>query len=268
MLLVSDIHFGSNIEEDVQAFLKDAEDPAINPEGIVVIAGDITQTAKDEEFRQAEGFIHKLIQADLKLVYTPGNHDFGDWIGEYLRTNKRAREWTTVLLRPIFSQKEAVATADYDSILKIGSNIFVVLRSTHRGEVEKFGFLGFNRITGKQIEWAHSQLSAMDIDGCKLHLVTHRSIWRESGDRHSGMIKRRRLEDSLLKHFSLHTFIHGHNHRFVFAHTSTPKLGIPILRLALPTLSTRNKNWQAGYVRWNAPYERPPKLIERWPSGG
>ncbi len=261
MMLVSDIHFGTNRAEDVEAFLRDATDPQVNPERIVIIAGDITERASKKEFQSAERFLRRLIQCGLKIVYTPGNHDLGGWLGEYIRVDRKAREWTRTLLGPVFAQKEVVATNDYDSILRFGNDIFVVLRSTHRGEMETFGLIGINRITRKKVAWACAGLAGLDVGGCRLHLVTHRSLWRESGDRHSGMRKRRRLEESLLRPFGFHSFIHGHNHRFIFAHTSTPGLGIPLIRLALPTLSTRNHHWQAGYVRWDFPYDRTPRLI-------
>jgi len=263
MLLVSDIHFGTTRAGDVDAFLRDATDPGINPERIVVIAGDITERATKGEFEKAERFLEQLIRSGAKVIYTPGNHDLGGWVGEYVRADRKAREWTRGLLGPVFSQKEVAAASDYDSILRFGEDIFVVLRSTHRGEVENLGILGINRITRKQAAWAHAELARMETVGCRLHFVTHRSLWKESGDRHSGMMKRGRLETSLIEPYKFHSFIHGHNHRFIFAHTTTPTRGVPIIRLALPTLSSRNHHWQAGYVRWDFPYDRTPRLIAR-----
>lgn len=261
MLLVSDIHFGRNRLQDVERFIEDAKNPEMNPDRLVVIAGDMTQFARKNEFDEAEQFVDRLLKAGLKIVLTPGNHDFGDWIGEYIRTNRKARSRTKTLLKPIFEQKEIIAAEDFDSILKIDNDVFVVLRSTHRGKWSNLGLYGANRITRKQIHWAFTQLTSLDTDNCRLHLVTHRSLWKESGDQHSRMVNPRLLEGSLLRHFSFRSFIHGHNHRFLFAQTSTPKLGLPITRLALPTLSTRNRHWQRGYVRWDAPYDKPPVLI-------
>ncbi len=261
MLLVSDIHFGANREQDVRAFLNRALSEELNPDKIVIIAGDITQTASDGQFYKAEFLIKELLKAGIKLVFTPGNHDFGDWIGEHIKTNKRARSWCNILLSPIFSQKEVVAHHQFDSIYQFERDIFLALRSTHRGEASKLGLFGSNRITRKQIEWAKSQLLKLDFEGRRLHLVSHRSLWHESGDMHSGMIKRRRLEENLIKHFPFYSFIHGHNHRFVFSNTSTPKLAIPIFRLGLPTLSVRNKKWKAGFVSWEYPNGKSPVLI-------
>ncbi|MEW6078456.1 MAG: metallophosphoesterase [Thermodesulfobacteriota bacterium] len=263
MLFVSDIHFGANRDEDVASFVSDALNPDINPDRLVIIVGDITQNATKDEFKAAETFILQLLDGGMKLVFTPGNHDFGNWMAEYLKVNNKARAWCRNLLSPIFKQDEVVAVNDYDAIFKFQENIFVTLRSTHRGELEKLGLLGNNRISKKQISWAASVLSDLDAKGCKLHLVTHRSIWRESGDMHHGMGKRGRLEKMLLKPFRFHSFIHGHNHRFVYSQTSTPRMAMPIIRLAVPTLSMRNKNWQPGYVSWEKNCNVPPKLISR-----
>ncbi len=263
MLIVSDIHFGANREEDVNSFLKDVVNPRVNPEKQLIIVGDITQNATHQEFQKAEQLIQQLIDQEVKLVFTPGNHDFGDWKGEIIKTNTKARSWCKTLLKPIFEQDEVIAINDFDSILQFDDSIFVVLRSTHRGESIKLGLAGNNRIRLKQIEWASSQLLKINRENKKVHLVTHRSLWSESGDMHSGMIKRRRLEEQLFEPFNFHSFIHGHNHRFVYAQTSTPKLAIPIIRLGIPTLSKRNKNWQAGYVKWETPLDKPPELIGR-----
>ncbi len=261
MILVSDIHFGANRVEDIRAFLVDALDPAINPDKRIIIAGDITQNASVTEFEQAVEFISHLLNNGMSLIFTPGNHDFGDWIGEIIKTNRKARAWCQELMNPVFNQSEVIAHHEFDSIVRFDHDIFVALRSTHRGEANKLGLFGHNRITKKQIDWAKSQLDTLDLTGCKLHLVTHRSIWQESGDKHTGLIKRRRLEEGLISQYPFVSYIHGHNHRYVFADTTTPKLGRPIYRLGIPTLSTRNRNWQRGYIHWDFPYDRQPKLI-------
>lgn len=261
MLLVSDIHFGANRARDVAAFLNDACNPTINPERIVVIAGDMTQNARVEEYESAAELIGRLLSSNQRIVFTPGNHDFGNWPGEYLRRNHEARERFRKLLEPVLIQPEIMHTDGYDSIVKVEKDVFVVMRSTHRGELGKLGLFGNNRIKARQIEWVASHLRTMKLEAYRLHLVTHRSLWHESGDPHSGMIKRRRLESNLLRNFSFFSFINGHNHRYVYAHTTTPKLAIPIVRLALPTLSLRNKQHQAGYIRWDQPYDKPPQFI-------
>lgn len=261
MILVSDIHFGANRTEDIQAFMVDVLDPTINPDRRLIIAGDITQSASEFEFEQAKQFVSELLNKGIKVVITPGNHDFGDWVGELFKTNVKARLWCQELLSQTFEQPEVIACQEFDSITQFDQHIFVVLRSTHRGEINKLGLFGNNRITEKQISWAKAQLNTLNLEKCNLHLVTHRSLWKESGDKHPGMIKKHRLEDRLIRHFPFVSYIHGHNHRYVFSNTTTPRLGIPINRLGLPTLSTRNRNWQRGYVRWDFPYDKLPTMI-------
>jgi len=261
MLLVSDIHFGANRDEDISSFLTDALDPVINPDKRVIIAGDITQNASESEFQQAADFLSYMMENGIKLLFTPGNHDFGDWIGEVIMTDRKARSRCRQLMVPILQQPEVAAHHEFDSIVRCDDHVFVVLRSTHRGESHKLGLFGNNRITGRQIEWARTSLDAMKLEGRSLHLVTHRSLWQESGDMHTNMVKISRLEDQLLSCYPFATYIHGHNHRYVFADTTTPRRAIPIRRLGLPTLSTRNRHWQRGYVSWNLPYKEPPRLL-------
>jgi 3',5'-cyclic AMP phosphodiesterase CpdA len=254
MLLVADIHFGANRTEAVDFFLKDAKNPKINTEKIIIIAGDMTENASKKEFLASKNFIDSLLETGSRLVFTPGNHDLGGWIGEYLMKNKKARSQCLDLMKPILSQKGVIAVKAYDSITKFDKNIFVSLRSTHRGNVHKFGILGINRIRREQITWAISELLSLNLKDSFLHFVTHRSMWRESGDKHTRMFRTNRLETLLFKKFMFHSIIHGHNHRFVFSCTSTPKL-------AIPTLSLRSRKWISGYVRWDSPFDKIPELV-------
>ena len=261
VLLISDIHFGATVSKNIRGFLDAARDPAINPERLIVIAGDMTQHASREEYGEADRFIRTLLDGGIRIVLTPGNHDFGDWIGEYILTNRKARRLYERLMEPVLCQEGIIAREGYDSIAKFGGNIFVALRSTHRGQAHKLGLAGMNRIRKRQVEWALSRLAGIETGGCLLHLVTHRSLWRESGDRHQGIHRGRYIEEALLRAYPFHSVIHGHNHRFVFASTSTPHTGIPIIRLSLPTISDRNRKNRIGYVRWDAPYRGLPEFI-------
>ncbi len=261
MICISDIHFCTNISGHISRFIESAIDPSINPDKIVIIAGDMTQHASEPEYREAADLLRILHDAGIHIVLTPGNHDFGDWIGEYIYTNRKARNRYRSLTEPVFAQKEIIAVEDYDSIMRCENNIFVALRSTHRGKAHALGVIGMNRIRKKQVEWAASLLESIDTEGALLHLVTHRSLWRESGDRHDGIYRPAYIEKTLLEKFKFHSVIHGHNHRFLFASTSTPSRGFPIIRLSLPTISSRNRKNRIGYVRWNAPYREIPEFI-------
>ncbi len=261
MVCISDIHYGANSSLHISRFVETACDARLNRDGIVVIAGDLTQHATEGEYRDAAELLRVLLGAGLRVVLTPGNHDFGDWIGEYLYTNRKARSRYRALTEPVFNQREIIAVEDCDSIMRCGNTIFVSLRSTHRGKAHSLGVIGMNRIRERQVEWAASRLASMDTKGAVLHLVTHRSLWRESGDRHKGLYRPGHIEKNLLERFTFHSVIHGHNHRYLFASTSTPRLGVPVIRLSLPTISDRNRKNRIGFVRWDAPYREIPEFI-------
>ncbi|MBN1534093.1 MAG: metallophosphoesterase [Spirochaetes bacterium] len=261
MVCISDIHFGATLSAHISRFIETACDPRLNADAIVIIAGDMTQHASESEYREAQRLLRTLLDAGIRVVLTPGNHDFGNWIGEYIRINRNARKRYRSLMEPVFDQREIVAVEDYDSIMRCGNNIFVSLRSTHRGKAHSLGIVGINRIRKRQVQWAASRLAAMHREGALLHLVTHRSLWRESGDRHKGIYRPAFIERHLLERFSFHSIIHGHNHRYLFACTSTPRLGIPIIRLSLPTISDRNRKNRIGFVRWEQPYRGIPEFV-------
>ena len=101
-------------------------------------------------------------------------------------------------------------------------------------------------------------LRRLTFEGCALHLVTHRSLWSDEKDKHRAIRRRERLEKALLGPFGFSSFIHGHNHNFVSRMTTTPKRGLSIRRLGVPTLSERSG--ERGYVRWCASVGLEPEL--------
>ena len=79
--------------------------------------------------------------------------------------------------------------------------------------------------------------------------------------------RRRRLEDRLLLPLGVDTFIHGHDHLFHPPNAVLPKSGRSIYRLAVPTLSARNRGGHpSGYLRW-IPGEEPVAVTARHPQG-
>jgi len=271
MLLVSDIHFGANRAEDVAAFERAASD-GTNQDRIVVIAGDFTQDHKSGEFEDAAAFLCRLLEAGCVVIATPGNHDLGRWQGEKMFTNDRARARCRSLLAPVYDQPQVESHHDMDSITVVGDEVFVALRSIHRGPARWGGILRHARIRRNQIEWANRELSRLRREASigassRLHLVTHRSLWRDDGDKHSAVRRRRRLEAELLKPAGFVAYIHGHNHRFSAGVRTTPKLGLRLMHLSIPTLSTRARakgeqfEYSRGWVNWRA-VDSPPSLVE------
>ena len=265
MLIASDLHFGANRLEDIDAFMAAAVDPGENPDRIVILAGDFTMAYSEAEYAAATVMVSDLLTAGCIVVATPGNHDFGRWTGERLYVRDDARERFRTLLGPVHEQKAVLAFKDCDSVTRVGDDVFVSLRSTHRGTKLRLGLAGHGRIKGDQLDWANAVLGSMDLDGCRLHLVTHRSLWAEADDRHGQMHKVERLERELLLRFRFASFIHGHNHRFTAAVTTTPAVGHKTVRVSAPTLSLRNRKESRGWVKWSGRPEDTPTLVERIP---
>ena len=66
---ISDLHFGMNRLEIADAFLQDLS--SVKPE-LIIISGDLTQRAKDEQFLALQIFLKQL---PAEVLVVPGNHD-------------------------------------------------------------------------------------------------------------------------------------------------------------------------------------------------
>ena len=69
LIHLSDLHFGKVDYKKIAPLIKVIEE--IKPD-MVVISGDFTQRAKEEEFKEAKKFIRRL---NLPVFVIPGNHD-------------------------------------------------------------------------------------------------------------------------------------------------------------------------------------------------
>lgn len=74
LLHLSDTHFGTEVDDVIQAFWSRATELAPN---VVVCSGDITQRARTEEFERAAAFFRRF--GDVPRVTIPGNHDIPLW---------------------------------------------------------------------------------------------------------------------------------------------------------------------------------------------
>lgn len=69
---LSDIHFGAHdptIVAATEAWLQ-AQQP-----DLIIISGDLTQRAKENQFRQASAYLDRLRAAGCPILVVPGNHD-------------------------------------------------------------------------------------------------------------------------------------------------------------------------------------------------
>lgn len=217
---------------------------------LVVIPGDFTMAGEPDEYEAAIQFVDAVLAADLRLVITPGNHDFGGVIDRrlvadgprdrYRALARRLRRWWES--HP--AEGVHVLSEDaMDSLTRIGDHVFLSLRSVHSHAWLKSSA----RVRREQIEWAKSALSEHQRPGDHLHFVTHRSIWRHDvDDKHPAMRKSERLCQELLQPFRFRTYIHGHNHVARDVCVPLPFGGASIRHISVPTLSNRHGGGVSG----------------------
>ncbi|HEX2099018.1 MAG TPA: metallophosphoesterase family protein [Candidatus Synoicihabitans sp.] len=124
---LSDLHFGT---EDAAVALALAEELNATPPTLVVVSGDLTQRAREGQFRAAQSYLQSLPQPQLVV---PGNHDVPlyDVARRFLAPLARYRRLIDRHVNPIFHD---------DSLLVVGVN-------TARSLTWQNG-----RISGEQIE--------------------------------------------------------------------------------------------------------------------
>jgi len=79
----------------------------------------------------------------------------------------------------------------------------------------------------------------------------HHNIWQDTSDKHTSVDGRNKLEKQLLRRFRFSVLVCGHNHRLCFANTTTPKTHYRMYRCSLPTLSSRRREYESGYLNWD-----------------
>jgi len=280
--LASDLHFGGEEDQRLLDLLGARLQEDAHRCGLI-IPGDLTQNGKKKEYKAAGRWLQEVLDLGIPVVVTPGNHDFGRWEGFVYgqRTECRGRYREHIQDRvkkaaerhPTWKVKFGKDTMKYDSITILGDDVFVSLRSTHRAGVNvlKAKSQPPFRTRSNQVDWAERRLIKVrrDHPDARLHLVTHVPIWarpwreeaeaslkaevkaafmRQYGHKQG---RRNRLEKELLKPFRFSTFIHGHNHLLSPLRQPTPKKGFELDRLAVPTLSRRDrKPHPPGFLRW------------------
>ncbi|WP_420391522.1 metallophosphoesterase family protein [Acuticoccus sp.] len=70
---VSDLHFGSEERSTTEALIDELNRERLD---LVIVSGDLTLAARDEEFARARAFIDAL---DAPTLSVPGNHDITPW---------------------------------------------------------------------------------------------------------------------------------------------------------------------------------------------
>jgi len=245
MLFAADLHFG----KEVPGLHEWLERQVVADESkVLVIPGDFTMSGKESEYQAAGRFLGRLRRLGVRIIATPGANDFGRRVAaRYLPSHDQRAKFREHVFPQISTQRGIIAGRDYDTVTRIGDDVFIALRSAHKEQTCP------NRIRRAQLEWANKVLSeARFPETARLHLVTHRSLWHAcvENTRQPDMCRSERIETELLGNFPFYSFIHGHGHPCHFAHRGTPELGLPIYHLSVPSLAPPDDGRKPGIVRW------------------
>ena len=96
---VSDLHFGAENPDAVEALVDDLA--RMRPR-VVAVSGDLTQRAREKEFRAAGEFLARI---DAPTVVVPGNHDvpFYNFVARFLAGTKNYRRHIARDLNPYYA---------------------------------------------------------------------------------------------------------------------------------------------------------------------
>ena len=132
MILTADIHFGSNVPHEVEMLKRAVFD---DPDRLLILAGDLTASGAGQEFRWARQFLDTLLERQIRVIVTPGNHDLHTTFGGTKahpeqtsphdeRKRQRRLERMRRLCEQVFQQQEVIAygakDAEFDALSHIG----------------------------------------------------------------------------------------------------------------------------------------------------
>jgi predicted phosphodiesterase len=210
--------------------------------GPIVLPGDLTGDGHAHEYDEAQRVVEALAATGSPIAMIPGNHD--------IRSSKWPSRWEQ-LARHVHGHPSVLARGPTRSIVRAGDDVFVCLRSAHRSSRPSYG------IRTEALQWAATQLRAHRVEGARLHLVTHASLWPLHGH-HRGrgwdkeeMRQRRRVERELLLPFGFYSVIHGHAHVYAYApDRPLPHSGHPIVHVGAPTLYGGRGQPNRSWLEW------------------
>ncbi len=184
---ISDTHFGRVIPEVAEGLLADLE--ALNPD-LVVISGDLTQRARNRQYRDARRFLARI---PFHKVVVPGNHDVPlyDVGRRFLRPLKRFQRYITADLAPFYAD---------DEIAVLGIN-------TARSLTWKNG-----RISIGQVEIIRERFRGLP-DSVRKILVTHHPFLPPPDNLNETLVGRAARVLEMVERCNLDLLLAGHFHQ-------------------------------------------------------
>ena len=191
---LSDLHFGRIDEATIEPVVRTVE--GLRPD-LVAVSGDLTQRAKEEQFRAARAFLDRLPRPQ---VIVPGNHDvpfYRVW-ERFLAPLDKYRRFITEDLEPFYADEE---------IAVLGVN-------TARSLTLKNG-----RVNERQVEKIRDHLCALSDEVTKI-IVTHHPFDLPEGHDESDLVGRAALAMEALARCGADLLLAGHLHVGHTGHTA------------------------------------------------
>jgi len=190
---ISDLHFGRIDPPVTQALVGDIE--AQSPT-LVVISGDLTQRAREDQYRAAAEYLKRLPQPQLVV---PGNHDISLYnvYRRFFQTTERYQRLITPDLRPVFRD---------DGLLVIGIN------SARPLTFRPTGFWKDGRISSEQLLDIQRVAGETSESVCKV-VVTHHPFIPPPGEKFHGMVHQGPRALAAMEKCGIDLVLAGHLHR-------------------------------------------------------
>lgn len=229
---LSDIHFGAHDPDIVAATIAwlDAQKP-----DLVIISGDLTQRAKEDQFRQAAQYLDKIRGTGSPTLVVPGNHDVPlyDVVRRFAAPLDRYRRHIGEDLCPWFENEEVAV---------LGLN-------TARSLTIKDG-----RISHEQIDMLRDRFATVPAGKTRI-LVTHHPLFAmpiaEEGEL-TEAVGRHRDAIAAVADAGVHLALAGHFHR-TYAEAALKMVdsaGSVLVVQAGTATSTRLRNDELQSFNW------------------
>lgn len=188
LLHVSDLHFGNPFLPDVaEAVIEQSH--SLAPD-VVVVSGDLTQRAREGQFRQAAEYLQRF---ERPVVVTPGNHDVPFY-----------RFWERFLAPYRYYQR--YVSNDLNTVTEVGGLVIVALNSSRR-----FTFTN-GRIRRSQLEFATRALQDAGNSLIRV-VVTHHHLAPPPGFEGSNVMPFARRALRRFTDLDVDLILAGHMHR-------------------------------------------------------
>ena len=259
---LSDLHFGRIDAPLLQPLIEMTRALAPNA---VVISGDLTQRAREAQFKEARAFLDRLPPPH---IIVPGNHDVPlyDLVARFFRSLRMYRRHITEDLEPFYADGEVAI---------LGLN-------TARSLTIKDG-----RISKHQIATIRRQMCGMGKEIIKM-LVTHHPFDLPDGSHHKTIVGRAHEAMGMIAQCGVDVILSGHLHVSHIGHaakrfdvhgrstllvqagtaTSTRARGEPnafnVIRSDGPRLTVEQMVWDRSVAAF---VKRSTERFERSPAG-